>query len=595
MKFQKIALATAIAISIAGCKGGGGSSSTSGSSSTPPPTNSPVITGQFYDAPTNGLWYKSSAKPEGAYTTLVNEKPGAFLYTKENEIVEFRLGGPDGLLLGKGEAQDFVMPQDIAKPAVALNMSRILLALNSAGNDSEIDIPDDFQVAKNKDRAQEIAALAKINLLNLDATKDQAENILSDVISSSQSIQTANKALEHLSRSTDQVMKSKKKDEDYDPVSDGFNIEGKIVRTDNIRLSYGSGTNKQYCYVDLTKTDKKEEVEKSFGYLVYKEGVTSDGKVGSFDYEGSNDTWGVKLSDKSDFCSIDQAEKTKGIVTIDGQKGEFEAYPNQGDDGLELYIPSNEISGYSFGEKFDVDYKANGSVVVKEGKTQNGMPVATGDIKKTEDIYNYSKSSGVIVNHKKRFKLDASKGKQLDTQDGPVWVWNSKSDSSEYIELTYEVKDAKNPAAPLYVDLNGNWEIDVFDKKCGLTYKEYATFSDQGVTWKWKETVGGTGPDKCNFKPYKTDENESYEDEYGNSDLWFFAYNQKYAGQKGAKATLAQLNSRVKWQDEDDGMIEYVRWVYVPEGSEMNNGTLYRYKEEANGTVSYINAFRRKQ
>ncbi len=175
MKFQKLALAVMIAATLAGCKSGGSSDSNpvsttpdSGTTTTPPVKVTSV--GSFQDAATNGLYYVTSPSGQTGYTRRIERTgepttEGGYEF-EAGDTVKFYLGGPQGLLLGEGAAQNVLMPQDIGNPETALTTARLLLSINSSNVDGIIEIPQTFKdlVLTNEEDKDAIMALKSIDL-----------------------------------------------------------------------------------------------------------------------------------------------------------------------------------------------------------------------------------------------------------------------------------------------------------------------------------------------------------------------------------------------------------------------------------------------
>ena len=215
--------------------------------STPGGDTSTVLSGQFFDAPTNGLYYKTSSGESG-YTREIGGKQGSFEY-KAGDTVEFRLGGEEGLLFGQVAAQPYVMPQDIASQEAAVNITRLLLSINStANNDELITISDDFQ----RVGPTELEKLVAIDLEDIETDRSNIEDLLEDIDSNisdgTLTLTTSQVAEEHLSKSSEEVAKEKGD-------SEQLSLVGKLMREYHIPVSAGSDR----CSVDLTGDDSGSE------------------------------------------------------------------------------------------------------------------------------------------------------------------------------------------------------------------------------------------------------------------------------------------------------------------------------------------------
>ena len=162
------------------------------------------------------------------------------------------------------------------------------------------------------------------------------------------------------------------------------------------------------------------------------------------------------------------------------------------------------------------------------------------------------------------------------------------------LHFSYEVTEAQaKNNIPKFIDLSGKWNIKVgFEKTLDCpadSRKEEVTFTEAGLN------DGGYFYERdqsCNIVKEVHDDEPPYS-ESAYSDTWFFDYNHKKYNVKGGMATLQQLNSRITWKDDDDGLVEFVRWSYIPAGKDGNQGTLYRFKENKDGTVSHTFTYTR--
>ena len=592
MQFQKLALAVVISASLVGCKSGGG-----GGSSAPAPAPKPAVskTGTYNDAPTNGLYYVTydakGIKTGSGYTGYVGEtdtktqEPGYFNY-KEDDTVEFYLGGPGGLLVGRNDARGYIMPQDTASPTVAANTARLLLSVNESDDDAVVEIPDSLRNVKG----DELESLAAIDLGALSET--EIKKILVDIQAKSLVPKTMADVDSHLTNTTKDVRTKRAADEAYknDPLVTGLSTKGKITRIDILRLSYGSGDFKTNCYIDLTKIDKdtaadkkdaavKAEVEKRFASMVYNTDASKDGVKGAYNYEGSHDTYGRDGDSSFSQCELD-AENPEDVKRY-GFKPKTDAKYK-----AENKIDPNELNGFSYNaHRIDVDKNLDGSYEI-DGKSTHSIDevkykVADGEILNQRNVYSYAADAGIIFDTQTRYPVVINNdpsitGELVDnlgTSD-KVWIKKSMTSGEEWLGMTYfytpeEIGKEKSvdKITPKLIDLTGEW---IVKKYCDTSF----TWCSTGIE---TETISFS-VGKYIEDGDKDDSTTYAEEAY--SDMWFFRYNELAYGKSGV-ATLQQLNSRVKWTGED-GHPEAVRWSYIPAGKDGNEGILYRYKEGYN-------------
>lgn len=282
MKINKTLLAVAVSVAIAGCN-----SSSDRDDITrpepPPPMAPELVQGAFYDAPTNGLWFGTVATDSEGVDVLVTGftgedfdpgngeieeslYPGSFPYMEapldedgvDNtpRMIEFRLGGEDGLVLGRvrgpvridgnqgqGELNGrHILPHNLtADSNYNLNVARLLLTLdanNSVGDPNEnsiIEIPEVFKNAGNE--------LAGIDLGRLN---DEDLTIVKSIDSSILEFVSAEDAIAHLTQT-----KARVENENKDlSTSWGYNVQGKTI---NARIIRHRGDDGQLCALDLTE------------------------------------------------------------------------------------------------------------------------------------------------------------------------------------------------------------------------------------------------------------------------------------------------------------------------------------------------------
>jgi len=146
-------------------------------------TDEAIQTGYFIDAPVTGLFYKTSSDLSG-----ITQK-GAFSF-KQGDVVSFYLGDSENsYLLSQLSSQEVITPTlATTKPSRSINMTRLLLSLDSTPQDQqEILLLSDLLSKKEFQRQ-----LQRIDLNTLN--EEDASKLNIDLVS-------AKEAVEHLNQS----------------------------------------------------------------------------------------------------------------------------------------------------------------------------------------------------------------------------------------------------------------------------------------------------------------------------------------------------------------------------------------------------------
>ncbi|MDD1828100.1 hypothetical protein LRP52_38640, partial [Photobacterium sp. ZSDE20] len=151
---------------------------------------------------------------------------------------------------------------------------------------------------------------------------------------------------------------------------------------------------------------------------------------------------------------------------------------------------------------------------------------------------------------------------------------------SESISFTYLVD---GPESERYVDFTGTWRAVATRLGCDSVAESTYEFNSDGVVVKGMEFSSD-----CELE--ELDETVSYAD-LAAMDYWWFTTNGE--GHE-SKATLAQLNSTIRWCDSDDlessdvcddKDIKINRWEYIPAGKDWDLGVLNRRTLGASGDI----------
>ncbi len=149
----------------------------------------------------------------------------------------------------------------------------------------------------------------------------------------------------------------------------------------------------------------------------------------------------------------------------------------------------------------------------------------------------------------------------------------------EYVDFYYQVPSQNEER---YIDFTGTWETTSICND-GSVATATTTFGATGGTFAGQECQNNTA---TTLNP------ETYDYAFlASIDYWWF-------GQPGreSKATLAELNSTVKFCDQDnfDNKVDtcqtndeqYVKWEYQPAGANWDKGLLIRKKYNSDGSLS---------
>lgn len=560
MQFKYSVLATSLVatLTLAGC--GGGSSSTSDSVAT-------VSQGQFIDAPVEGLYY--IAKPSGK--SGLTDANGRYEMA-EGDTITFYLGGENGLRLGSTSARAVTSPFEVTgNYQKALNLARILQTMDNAG-DGAITLPDSIK----SPGPQMLAALNNIQLHDM-ATADDLKNELSatEWISEETALSHLNNSLAGLERGSKELL------------TDWHKGSGQYLRTIDTTLTATNASDsaeRLYVQADQLLSPELFDATRGMSHMTLRlddEQLTT--LKGSNDSTISEDSAALYLT-----CLNNQG--------IDSVFVKAEGMNNATCDGLDIPVAENL---FSLGNKF------NYSLLDPQKTATQDETTPWGEVQKFGGLYacmaeqncSEAKLTGFTITD----EYDDS-----DDQDGSEMQKDVLSTSYDAVTGVYtEVKKrtitksehaeragrvshslafaylVDGPNAERYVDFKGTWKVLSTDPECDGVAVATMTFSDQGMVSSGQEFNDCT-PTDLESTLY------TYAD-LAKMDYWWFTTN---GTGNDSKATLAQLNTTVRWCDADDnpevcpeGAAKYNRWEYIPAGKNWDQGILNRRTLSASGEV----------
>ncbi|MEJ2764367.1 hypothetical protein VV869_10475 [Photobacterium sp. MCCC 1A19761] len=553
MQFKYSVLATSLvaALTLAGC---GGSSS-----SAPNTTEVTVSQGQFIDAPVEGLYYV--AKPSGK--SGLTDAKGTYEMA-EGDTITFYLGGENGLRLGSTSARAVTSPFEVTgNYQKALNLARILQTMDNAG-DGAITLPDSIK----SPGSQMLAALNDVQLHDL-ASADKLKNELSatDWVSEEAALSHLNNSLAGLERGSKELL------------TDWHKGSGKYLRTiDTTLTAKNASDSAERLYVQADQLLSPELFHATRG-MPHTTLRLDDEQLTML--KGSNDStisesWAAQYL--TCLTNGGQFAEQAGKLTCDGQDNvtanpQFDlsnkfSYsllaPHKVAEQDEAF-PWSELTKFGgilacMAEQNCSEAKLTGFTITGEyddSDAQDGSEMQK-DVLSTS----YDAVTGVYTEVKKR---TMTKGEHT----GRI---------SHSLAFSYLVD---GPDAERYVDFKGTWKVLSTSAKCNGVAVATMTFNDQGVVSSGQEFNDCT-PTDLESTLY------TYAD-LAKMDYWWFTTN---GAGNDRKATLAQLNTTVRWCDNEsnpnvcpDGDIKFNRWEYIPAGENWDQGILNRRTLSASGEV----------
>ncbi|GDY26228.1 hypothetical protein AHAT_21180 [Agarivorans sp. Toyoura001] len=562
-KFAVLGSSALVTLALSAC---GGSSSDNGNEL--PPTTDPV-NGTFIDAAVEGLFYKASPSGLSGYTNA----EGTF-EVEPGDVVSFYLGGENGMFIGNSSYRSVVSPFEVtADTGSAMNLARILQSLDDASTGSIV-IPDD--IAKPAADSNTLIALKQVKLNNLNS----ADALLEEVEASEWV--SEEEAAEHLNESLDGIERG-----DSDVIDAFSKGSGEYLRLSEVVMNGQYGNNSTlYQNVHMDRTIPDEAFKNaSFGISSEVLHLASNAlviKAGTSDQRYSSQ-WAKEFI----ACELNGGEFTVNNNTPECFNADSNTYSAEDfaiEPGFQLVVkdPSqinteDEAIDYaevaSFGGLFACMNEQNCSQANLTALGQSEFE-DDGELKQQTYSTSYDNATGIYTDQTIEVTLDGA-GNQL-----------RKSASTSYSYLVNPNVDN----GERYIDFSGTWLAETNIAGCSLTGQLSYQFGASDIRVVGKELHTQQGGD-CILEDM--DETVSYAD-LANMAFWWFGVN---AGQT-SKATLAQLNSSVRWCDDDEvieGQLcqspKIEQWSYVAAGKNWDQGVLTSTAFVQGGQPSFITTY----
>ncbi|GEA61597.1 hypothetical protein [Vibrio comitans] len=553
MQFKKTSLATAVIVSIAlaGC----GSDSNSGNEPTDPPNPPEASQGVFIDAAVEGLYYVSEPSGKSGFTDAQG-----FFEHQDGDLVTFFLGGEEGLRIGKVSARGVVSPfEATGNYQKALNLARILQSAGSTTQEA-ITLPDSLIAPDSK----MLAALHNVLLHDMGSANDlQLALEVEEWV-------TEDDALEHLNNSLDAWERGSK-----EVLKDWSRGSNKILREVGSSLSASNPSDVLFVHADKLLDEELFNATLGMKTMTYQLGESELTIL-----SGSNDTT----------ISGDRAASYLACIDAEGIDAEFDGGQVPALCNGQVVTNTKFVLGSAF--EYSIldpnETEENGDESWDEVTNFGGMwaCLAAGTCSENTltqlDIVQYDDSDDQDGSHMQRDILsgsyDSVTGIYTEVKNREILSGQYEGRQSESISFTYLIDSADSER---YVDFIGTWHASATRDGCdGIAVSTYV-FDKQGLTVTGNEFTGDCEIEEIN-------EEETYA-ELAEMDYWWFTTNES----GNSKATLAQLNSTVRWCDSENvGDVCAVqeqkinRWEYVPAGANWDQGTLNRRTLDSNGAVT---------
>jgi hypothetical protein len=560
--FKTSCLAMAVAFGLVGC-GGGSDTNEVPPTEVPPTVETQVNT--FVDAAVDGLYY--TARNGAGYTA-----DGGKYEAATTDTVTFFIGGESGLKVGAASNRDVISPFEAAGTYErAINLAILLQSLDTKESAENLTLPSTLT---DNIGQTELAGLTKVNLDDVETVKAFLTDTMGlssdEIVSEADATAHMKGALSALDRGSDAAP---------------------------TMFKHGSGNIIRDIYID------------QYQLHTFFDGIDGNEKKEFYVHAD-------KTIEQTHFDAVRQPIRMiyqLNANTINVLPSSSDA--SLGGDAAAVYltcIATNDCSGAT-DPRFDLTapylYKFNNpeeSSEAQEGsyddpETQNYLPhlfaTTVADLNKVveTDLYDdsdaddgsdmqyniYSQSfdevTEVLTILEKKFNLGTGTDKAApsDRNSGGV---------SEKIRFVYQVD---SETADRYVDFTGKW---VSKQTCENSEVAKMNFDFQA------NQVVVTGQDCGSSAPEDMSGTLSYQ-EMANMDYWWF----NQSGRE-AKATLTELNSTVRFCDEDNyvmgnkcsaGKEYFVKWSYMPAGSNWDEGVLKRRKMHPNGETANVSTMQK--
>jgi hypothetical protein len=563
-KFAVLGSSALVTLALSAC---GGSSSDNDNEL--PPTTTPV-TGTFIDAAVEGLFYKASPSGLSGYT----DELGNFA-VESGDVVSFYLGGEHGMFIGNSSYRSVVSPFEVtADTGSAMNLARILQSLDDASTGSIV-IPDD--IAKPQEDSATLTALKQVKLNNLNT----ADALLEEVEASEWV--TEEEAAEHLNDSLAGIERG-----DTDIIDAFSKGSGEYLRLSEVVLTsqYGNNSN-EYKNVHMDRTIPDEAFKNaSFGISSELLHLSADAlviKAGASDQRYSSQ-WAKEFI----ACELNGGEFSLVNNIPECFNTDSNTYTAEDfaiEQGFQLVVKDpnlisdqDETIDYAevaeFGGLFQCMNEQDCSQASLTAIGENNLE-EDGEFQQQTFSTSYDSATGIYTDQTIEVTRDGD-GNQLR--------------KSAYTSYSYLVNPNVDNGER-YIDFTGNWLAETSIEDCELTGQINYQFGASDVRVVGKELHTQQSGD-CILEDM--DATVSYA-ELANMAFWWFGVN---AGQS-TKATLAQLNSSVRWCDDDDEVIEgqlcqepkIEQWTYVAAGQNWDRGVLTSTAFNRDGKQSFITTY----
>ncbi|CAM4274613.1 hypothetical protein [Vibrio agarivorans] len=572
-------LSLSVAVALTGCGSDDDNSSVTnpGTGVTPSPAAS-----RFIDAEVDNLYYTDGTN------SGMTSNGGEF--SVENEAtVTFYVGGEAGLKVGAASNRDVLSPFEASGTYDrAVNLAILLQSLDETTNNEElITLPDLSEYA------------VELSQINLD-DRESVHSFLSETMQLEPVTEDA--AVKHMTDALDGV------DRGLDsPVPMFERGKGHIIRevsvSQNVRSivpEFNYDHTQRYVHADKTASLETFDIVRDSGRWDYR--LDAEELVM---LKGNNDS-GFSSTYAAEFltCIEEHGEASKyvendGERTCDGSKAEIDdkfainnafsykfSNPNKAtteDEALNYSSEDpEERSSVELFMPFVLSETQAELNKVEEIAPYNDADEDDDEVSMQANIYaqSYDPVTEVLTIHEKKFSLSD------DVQEGDEFDYDTVRRAVEKTKFIYQIEDQETDR---YVDFIGTW---VEKETCndGQVAELKFKFDATGMIMSGTECNSGSPVTIEEEGPY------SYTD-LSNIDYWWF-------GQEGreSKATLAELNTTVRFCDSDDYKMgdvcpsddEYfVTWTYMPAGKNLDQGYLTRRKMSPNGETRNVSSMQK--
>lgn len=486
-------------------------------------------TGSFVDSKVEGLYYQAQPSGlEGWTDTNGNYK------AKTGDTVTFFLGGKTGLKIGATSTRGndgVISPfESVGKYDRAVNLARILQTIDSdEANDDLIIIPDALTANISAE------ALTAVNTIQLD-DMSTAQALFTEL--NLVNIVSENNAISHMENALEQAERG-----DHNTI-DTFGIDtNKVIRNISVSQTVAdqfSDTPTIYVHADKTLSPQEFEDTRGMEVMLFK--FNSEGVLA---LPGTNDsTMSAPIPGTSTFkyklLNKDDASEKEDLMPWDSVP---DFGPIRCADSVGGCTP-NKLNSMTDNIRNDGDSESP----KWQREIESGF---------------YDPVTGIHSVVRKKIAC---------TDDT---VSSCTGRTSTYLDYYYETPNSNSER---YVDFTGTWEVVTSKPICnGLVARSIMTFSVDEFT-----VAGNDFGDGCNIEAMEM--SGALTDLPG--DYWWF--NQ---ANRPTKATLTELNSVVRWCD-DDNYVEgesckndefFNKWEYQPAGVNWDMGILTNRKMLPNG------------